>query len=156
MHIDAQLPRLLRTGERHICSSRFGRRNITQIAVRVVIGPGRIHAGQKFVCDRAGVKIPANAIVQDLRLDSFDIVTPIARELGFDRVMAAIFKIDVHFGGAEILAQRDAVAQVMFDLVSDAPLVLFEIVIFRITLIDIGNLAIGRIVECGRPAGDRV
>ena len=67
--------------------------------------------------------------------------------------MAAIFEIGIDIAVTQVLADGQQVVEAMFELIADAALVLNEVVIGRVALINIRNLAIGRIVEGRRSTG---
>ncbi len=69
--------------------------------------------------------------------------------------MAAIFKVGIDIAVADILANGQQIVETMLEFVANAALFLHEIIIVRVAFVEVGNLAIGRIVERRRAAGHR-
>ena len=69
--------------------------------------------------------------------------------------MAAVFEVGVDRVDAEVLAQRQKVVDAMLEFIAQATLDLAEIVVVRVALIEVGDRAVGGIVEGRRAAGDR-
>jgi len=77
-----------------------------------------------------------------------------ARHAG-DREVVGIFDVGIDGVEAQVLAHGQQVVKAVLELVAEAALDLREVVIGRVALIEVRDLAVGRVVEGRRSSGDR-